>query len=195
MRRIYVVLSYIESSDGSMRVKTLDGYTNILRLAQLYIATHVGKYDILVYEGEYDSDVYSEIYEEYGYAIDDDVELKITMMASSDGLFHIVDTKDNIDTLLYEISMFDEICQTSITSYLNMTNMFRYMRDKNFEVIINYLAAKYFTSFITWMKNCDDYGYYDNYAKYPIDVVSALVINGYLTPVEHIKGEDTYEHS
>ena len=187
MKCIYVVISYIESSDGSMRVKSLDGYTHILQLAQLYIDTHVGKYDIMVYQGTHDSDVFSDIFEDYGYAVDSDVQMEIKMIGSSDGKYHVVDTSENMDTLLYEVSMFDEISRESTTSYINITSLSNYMKDNNFNFMMNYISSKYFAAFIRWMQNCDDFDYYTDYSKYPIDVVSALVIFGYLTPVEHIR--------
>ena len=187
MRRLYVVVSYVESSDGSFHAKTLEGYSPMLSFAQLYVDTHNGVYDILIYEGDYDSDIYSDIYEDHGYDVGTDVELLIKTWHSQDNTLHIVDTTENVETLLYEISMFDEISLTSITSYLNMSNLFIYMKDNDFKSMMNYLAIKYFHEFIHWMQNCDDYGYNKNYEKYPIDIVKALVINGYLTPIEDIR--------
>ena len=197
MRTIYTVISYITSRDGSMKVKTLEGYTFLLGIAQTFIDTHMGDYDILVYQGSSDYELYQQIYEEHGFFVDKDLDMTIRVWGSHDGRYHIVDTKENIETILSEISAFDEVMQSSVKSYINMYNFSECLKDGNFKTLLMYLSNIYLVDLIKWFDISGDYGYYTDmeYQEYPVDVIALLVICGYCNSIEETKGENTCEYN
>lgn len=197
MRTIYTVISYIQSRDGNMKVKALEGYTFLLGIAQTFIDTHMGDYDIIVYQGNVDSELYQQIYEEHGFFIDKDLDMMIRVWGSHDGKYHIVDTKENIETILSEISAFDENMQCSVRAYINMYNISEFVRDNNFKTLLRYLTSIYLVDFIKWFDISEDYGYYTDmeYQEYPVDVIAMLVICGYCNSIEETKGEKACDYN
>lgn len=189
MKQIYVVISYFKNIDGAFSIKRIDGYTFILRTAELYINTHDGMFDILVYEGITNEEIFEQIYYEYGYDINTDVELFIKIWPSKDGSYHIAETTEAIEELLSEVGIVDGMISTAIESYVKMLTIASYMKDNNFGIILNYITSTALTTLSKWIDECEMRGYYLGINHFPLDLVNALVINGYMTPIESIKGD------
>ena len=194
MMKMYVVFRYIESKDNSS-VKMISGYTFILNIAKLYVATHsnLGRLSIVVIEGLSEHDIFDRLYNEYGYDLRYSKEMMIDIYNSRDGKYHIVDVMDDVETLMYETDLVDTMIKNGVQGYLSLLDITKYTKDKYIEPLLRYIVnislRQLFEYFIDneWCLKYDNHLTVD---RYSLDIVSMLVINGYMTPIEHINLED-----
>lgn len=196
MRYLYLIICYIQDSTGTMKVRTVQGFTYILRTAQLYVDTHPNLYcEILVFEGINSLDIQKSIFDEFGFDIRHNDEFMIKVWSSKDGTYHIVDSYYEIENLLYEVGLVDELIKSGVQTYIKMSTLSPYMKDINFKFMIDYIIN---ISLRKVFKHITDDSWYQydmtqTIENYPLDLVNALVINGYMTAIEQLQGDNKIE--
>lgn len=193
MTRVYVVVRCSETKYSGMKMRAMEGYCFSLYTAQLYVATHeYGYYEIMTYEDEYHSDIFQQIYEDHGYMVGDDVRMMIRIIPSHDGRYHIAETTDNLENILYEIGTFEQVINETLTNYLQISKIMQYVKLNNFKLLMSHIATRYFGDLVYWLEGESSPGYVND-REYPLDIVTTLVMNEHVTPIEHIRGDSTSE--
>ena len=193
MIRVYAVIRCSETRYSRMNMRALEGYSFSLQTAQLYVATHeYGYYEIMTYEDEYHSEIFKQIYEDHGCMVGDDIRMMIRIIPSHDGKYHIAETTENLENTLYEVGTFEQVINETLSNYLQISKIMQYVKDNSFKLLMSHIATRYFGDLVNWLEG-ETYPGYVNDKEYPLDIVTTLVMNEHVTPIEYIKGDSTSE--
>ena len=189
MMRVFCVVQHYTTKYTASHIRALEGYTFNPVIAQLFVDTHPeADYEIQVFEGDYEYMLYDQIREEFGYEVKSDLDMELNMYTSYDNQFHIIETKDKLQMILYEIGTFEKVVLDSFESYLQISKILDYMKDNMLRRMMSYIAKNYFRDQAMWVSRLDD-AYILEIDEYPLDIVTTLVQNQHVTPIEYINKE------
>ena len=179
---LYVIIDYIGETETGFTARHIIGHTFNDHHARLFMMQNP-QYHVDAVECNTIAELEDELIQQYGFIVTEDEESELIMFTTNHGKT-VITTKETVYNTVSELDVYSRSMIDSIESYFIMEYLIPYMKDEKMQPILRHIFTRYIKPTCNWL-----YDGTGEIEESPIDMIQALIYQGYLTTIEELGDE------